>query len=120
MGRFDKRFSVTGRRNQVSDFFLNCFLGNISRYPTIIFFILPDCFKFYKTQFESANPKPFLIMVLAFKCLVREESGYESRALPRRIYKIISIKRIPLQQFLFSDDDNLYDDLYFDYNLQIQ
>ena len=33
--------------------------------------------------------------------------------------KIISIKRTPLQQFLFSDDDNLYDDLYFDYKLQI-
>ena len=51
MGRFDKRFSVTGRRNQVCDFSLiNCFLRNISRYPTIIFFFLADCFKFYKTR----------------------------------------------------------------------
>ena len=63
MGRFDKRFSVTGRRNQVSDFFRHCFLRNISSYPTIIFFFLADCFKFHKTRFESANPKPFLIMV---------------------------------------------------------
>ena len=31
MGRFDKRFSVTGRRNQVCDFSLiNCFLRNIT------------------------------------------------------------------------------------------
>ena len=51
----------------------------------------------------------------AFKCLVREKSGAESRALLRRIYKIISIKRIPLQPFLFSDGENLYDVLYFDY-----
>ena len=34
------------------------------------------------------------------------------------IYIIISIKRIPLQQFLFSVDENLYDDLYFDYKFR--
>ena len=45
-------------------------------------------------------------------------SGDESRALPRRIYKIISIKRIPPQEFLFSVDENLYDDLFLDYKFR--
>ena len=112
MGRFDKRFSVTGRRNQVSDFsFINCFLRNISRYPTIIFFFFTDCFQFYKTRLLlSANSKPFFNHGFAFKCLVGEKSGDESHALLGINYKIISIKKKkkkPLQPFLFSDDENL-------------
>ena len=63
MGTFDKRFSVTGQEIKCPIFFLNCFLRNISRYPTIILFFLADCFKFYKTRLLSANSKPFLIMV---------------------------------------------------------
>ena len=71
MGRFDKRFSVTGRGNQVSDFFRHCFLRNISSYRTIIFFFLADCFNF--TRFDL-NRQILTVFNhgFALKCLDRE------------------------------------------------